>query len=151
MRRAVIVLVGAFLVALAGLYGLSLFVTVYEVPTDSMEPTIQEGASIVTADRGTHEDLEDGTVIVFRADGDETERLMVHRTVTYADEGEDWIATLDEEKHDDLTCAEAVYCPAPNAGYITIGDNEQAFDQATGSTRPVDPDWIVGVYWHSLP
>lgn len=151
MRRAVVVLVGAFIVALAGLYGLSLFVTVYEVPTDSMDPTIQEGTSIVVVDRGMHKNLEDGTVIVFRADGDKTERLVVHRTVMYADEGEDWVAKLDAEKRGDLTCAEAVYCPAPNAGYITIGDNEQVFDQAIGNTRPVDSDWIVGVYWRSLP
>lgn len=144
MRRAVVVLVGAFLIALMGVYGLSLFVTVYEVPTDSMEPTIQEGASIVVIDRGTHENLEDGEVIVFRADGDETERLVVHRIVTYADEGDDWVASLDAEERDDLTCAEAVHCPAPNAGYITMGDSEQAFDQATGNTRPVDPEWIVG-------
>ena len=148
MKRAAVVLVGAFLVALAGLYGLSMVVAVHEVPTDSMEPTIEQDSSIVVLDWGTHDDLEDGEVIVYRVDGDDSERLVVHRIVTYAEEGEDWVADLED---DSVTCEAAVHCPAPNDGYITQGDANPSADQESGLSRPVESEWIEGTYWRSLP
>lgn len=148
-RTAVITLLGSFVLAVGLLYGLSLVVAVHEVPTDSMEPTIEADSSIVVFDWGAHDDLEGGEVIVFRVDGDASERLVVHRAVTYAEEGDDWVADL-EDGDTSITCAEATYCPAPNDGYITKGDNNPSYDQATGLTRPVEPEWIDGTYWRSI-
>lgn len=147
MRRAAVVLVGAFVVALTGLYGLSLVAAVHEVPTDSMEPTIEANSNIVVLTWGDHDDLEDEEIIVYRVNGDESERLVVHRIVTYVDEGEDWVADLED---DSLTCEAVVYCPAPNDGYITQGDATSTYDQERGLSRPVDSDWIIGVYWRSV-
>ncbi|ELZ15374.1 S26 family signal peptidase [Natrinema limicola] len=146
MKRATVALVGAFLIALAGLYGLSLVVTVHEVPTESMEPTIEADSSIVVLDWGTYDDLKDGEVIVYRVNGDDSERLVVHRIVADVEEGENWVEDLEDES---LTCETAVHCPAPNEGYITKGDAASSYDQESGLSRPVDPDWIEGTYWRS--
>ncbi|MDQ2051187.1 S24 family peptidase [Natronolimnohabitans sp. A-GB9] len=147
MNRSVVVFLSAFLVVVGLLYGLSLAVAVHEVPTDSMEPTIEQDSSIVVLDWGDHDDLEDGEVIVFRVDGDDSDQLVVHRTVTYVDEGDNWVDDLED---DSLTCETAVHCPAPNEGYITKGDANPSYDQETGLTRPVEPDWIEGTYWRSV-
>ena len=148
MRRVLLFGVAGFLVVFGSLYGLSMVVGVHEVPTDSMEPTIKADSSIVVLEWGDHDDLENGEVIVYRVDGDDSERLVVHRIVTYAEEGEDWVADLED---DSVTCEAAVHCPAPNDGYITQGDANPSADQESGLSRPVEPEWIEGAYWRSLP
>lgn len=147
MRRAIVVAAGTFLIVGGLLYGLSLVVAIYEVPTDSMEPTIESGSSVVVLEWGDHDDLVDGEVIVFRVDGDESERLVIHRVVTDTEAGENWVADLEGNS---LTCEAAVHCPAPNEGYITRGDAASSYDQENGLSKPVDPDWIEGTYWRSF-
>jgi signal peptidase len=41
-------------------------------------------------------------------------------------------------------CADLRHCPAPHAGYVTLGDNNERYDQ-TAFTSVVRPEWVVGV------
>ncbi|ELY85109.1 S26 family signal peptidase [Natrialba taiwanensis] len=147
MKRELLIAGGGFVLICGLLYGLSLVVAIHHVPTGSMEPTIERDSRIVVSEWGSHEDLESGEIIVFHADGNESDRLVVHRAVAYVTEGDDWVAALEGNTTDSLTCAEAVHCPAPNEGYITKGDSNPSYDQETGLSRPVEPQWITGTYW----
>ena len=52
------------------------------------------------------------------------------------------------------SCNELTYCPAPNSGFITKGDNPSTnteYDQAQAMSRPVKPEWIKGKAMVRIP
>jgi signal peptidase len=42
------------------------------------------------------------------------------------------------------SCEELAHCPAPHAGFVTKGDHNANYDQASRLSAPVRPAWIVG-------
>ena len=138
MRRLLVTLLVLALL-LGGVYAATMVVSVHHVPTDSMEPTVEAGSWVVVADRDG-DDVEPGEVVVFHANGNESDTPVLHRTVTYVEEGEDWMSELEGQG-----CDRAEYCPAPNDGYITRGDDNLAYDQESGISQPVETEWIEGV------
>ncbi len=74
-------------------------------------------------------DLDPGSIIVFDVPGSE-ESPYVHRIVRWVNKGEPmW----------------SLGPPAPYSGFITKGDNNKYFDQASvESIGPVEKDWVKG-------
>jgi signal peptidase len=91
-----------------------------------------------------------GDVIIFRANGNRELHPIIHRALYWSEEGEEHIF------YDD---ARAIEYTAPNAGYITKGDNNSIEDQVgwenyrgLGSPiLPVEEQWIVGKAYAKIP
>lgn len=81
-----------------------------------------------------------GDVIVYKPFGDPTRPLVIHRAIQYVEKGEPmWDGGP----------------PAPDAGYITLGDNNRGvYDQMAPSIsygEPVKKEWILGIARFKLP
>lgn len=137
---------------------------VYVMDTERRQPQYakrHEGSStgVVPADVGDryrHTKFgEPGDVIVFYPDGHEQLTPFVHRAMFWVDEGEDWYDRADPAYLGSAdNCRQLQHCPAPNAGFITKGDNEQSnpvYDQVQPVTKPVHPTWIVGTAVARIP
>lgn len=91
-----------------------------------------------------------GDVIIFRANGNTVLHPIIHRALSWSEEG---------EKHIFYEGARAIEYIAPNAGYITKGDNNSIEDQVgwenyrgLGSPiLPVKEEWIVGKAYAKIP
>ncbi|SFR54629.1 S26 family signal peptidase [Halogeometricum limi] len=155
---AAVVLVGALLFTLTGVWP-----PMVAVESPSMEPHIDTGDMVVVSDVGRYAGAAaDDHGIVTRAEADGYTRFsaagdvvvymppgrvgspIIHRAQFHVEEGENWYDEADPDaigSHVD-DCEELANCPAPNAGYITKGDNNARYDQVTGLAPPVDPDWV---------
>jgi signal peptidase len=141
------------------------------VGSDSMTPQIQPGDLIVITAPGryapafaengivsyrsarTHDYRSFGTygsVIVFQPPGAEGPPT-IHRVRFAVEEGENWIDRANDTYLQDASCAASDHCPAPHAGYITKGDNNEHYDQSSGLAPPVKRDWVMGVAEYRLP
>ncbi|MFC6837001.1 S26 family signal peptidase [Halomarina ordinaria] len=175
---AVVLVVGLLLFTVSGVWP-----PLVAIESPSMEPNIQQGdlvfvmeehrfagdaattaggasTGVVTRETGQGngytEFSEPGDVIVFRPDGSQGATPIIHRAHLWVDEGENWydranpdyVGTADD-------CEELPACPAPNAGFITKGDNpatNQQYDQVAGIARvPVQPDWVIGTAEFRIP
>jgi signal peptidase len=80
-----------------------------------------------------------GDVIVYRPYGDPTRALVIHRAIRYVEKGDPmWEGGP----------------PAPEAGYITLGDNNGGrYDQDSEICygEPVRKDWILGIARFKVP
>ena len=108
---------------------------------------------------------EPGDVIVYRPDGSPSATPIIHRARFWVEKGENWYDRADSdyvgqyrecEADDDPNTDTALpACPAPNAGFITKGDNEATngvYDQVAGiADRPVAPRWIIGTAEFRIP
>jgi signal peptidase len=113
-----------------------------------------EDTGVVTIDVGSEEGYQSfggaGSVVVY----DPPSRLgspIIHRAHFHVEEGENWYdrANPDYVSADD--CEELSYCPAPHAGFITKGDANARYDQASRIAEPVRPEWIQGVARLRIP
>jgi signal peptidase len=160
----------ALLVLLIGLvlFGASgVWPPMVAVESGSMEPHMERGDLIfvmeeqrlapefATADTGvvTHRTGESksfrksddyGDVIVFRPDGKASETPIIHRARFWVNDSENWYDDANPEYLPGDSCTDIPNCPAPNAGFVTLGDNNRHYDQAIGRSRPVRPTWIHG-------
>ncbi|MGM0397800.1 MAG: S26 family signal peptidase [Halobacteriota archaeon] len=140
------------------------------VESGSMEPHLQKGdlvfvmdeqrlppdaatgdTGVVTYQDGVEHDYRSlgsyGDVIIYHPDGDPNRKPVIHRAHIWVDEGENWVAKADPAFVTDDDCESVPNCPAPHAGFITKGDNEQTndyYDQTRGISGPVKPEWIAG-------
>jgi signal peptidase len=98
-----------------------------------------------------HEKFErPGDVIIFRTNGNSKLHPIIHRALYWSEEG---------EKHTFYDGARSIEYTAPNAGYITKGDNNPIEDQVgwenyrgLGSPiLPVKKEWIVGKAYAKIP
>ena len=84
-----------------------------------------------------------GDVLVFRPPGWSGSPIF-HRAAFAVEAGENWYDRADRRYHDAIDCQALRHCPAPHAGYITIGDNNTRYDQADGIAPPVRSEWVAG-------
>ena len=84
-----------------------------------------------------------GDVLVFQPP-DRTGSPIFHRAAFAVEAGENWYDRADRRYHDAVDCRALRHCPAPHAGYITIGDNNGRYDQADGIAPPVRSEWVAG-------
>jgi signal peptidase len=173
-----VVLVGALLFAVSGVWP-----PMVAIESESMEPHIQKGdlvfvmeehrfpgdgetvdgpaaTGVVTYQTGERTGYSEfgmaGDVIVYRPDGEPSSTPIIHRARFWVEDGENWYDEANPEylgRYDD--CEELPACPAPNAGFITKGDNERTnpqYDQVAQITdRPVRPEWVVGTAEFRIP
>ena len=171
---AAVLLVGLLLFAISGIWP-----PMVAVESGSMEPNMNVGdlvfvvdnerfvpeeavehqgqtTGIVPADRaaevGHVEFGRHGDVVVFLPNGQDHRTPVIHRAMLFVEEGEDWYDRADPEhvgSADD--CEELNNCPAPHAGFITLGDNNARYDQQTTLSSPVRPGWIIGTAEVKVP
>ena len=87
-----------------------------------------------------------GDVIVYKPDGKDYETPIIHRARFWVEEGENWYDRADKDHLTADSCQELANCPAPHSGFITKGDANAYYDQATGMdiSDPVKPSWVRG-------
>lgn len=157
-----VALVGLLLFAVSGLWP-----PLVAVESGSMEPHMERGdlvfvveehrfaASQSYADTGvvTHEIGEEigfrrfggyGDVIVYERNGRAGATPIIHRARFWVEDGENWYQEANSKYVNGESCAAVPNCPAPHAGFITKGDNNQYYDQVNGISSPVKPVWVRG-------
>ncbi len=162
-------LLSALVVALlaATLYGVSgVWPPMVAVESGSMEPNMVRGDLILVLgpDRFVPEQATPGTGVVTHATGKETNydqfgnygdviifhpngkrsTPVIHRARFWVAENENWVQRADPQSLQYATCDRVLNCPAPHAGFITKGDANGRYDQVSGISKPVRPEWITG-------
>lgn len=166
----IVLLIGGTLFAVSGVWP-----PMVAVESGSMEPNMERGdlilvvdnerfvpdgavtnggdpTGVVPADVAERQDRTKfgahGDVIVFQPNGNAGRTPVIHRTMLWVEEGENWYERGDPDALGGAdNCGELDYCPAPHAGFITQGDNEFSnanYDQVTRLSSPIRPEWVVG-------
>ncbi|WP_240334584.1 S26 family signal peptidase [Halorussus sp. MSC15.2] len=81
---------------------------------------------------------------MFQRNGRERTTPIIHRARFWVNESENWYDEANPNHVPGDSCADVTNCPAPNAGFVTLGDANRYYDQAVGRSRPVRPSWIRG-------
>ncbi|UPW00020.1 S26 family signal peptidase [Halorussus gelatinilyticus] len=105
----------------------------------------------VGKERGFRKSGSYGDVIVYRPDGREETTPIIHRARFWVNDSENWYRKANPKYLAGDNCAEVTHCPAPNAGFVTLGDNNELYDQAVGRSRPVRPSWVRGTAELTIP
>jgi signal peptidase len=165
----IVAVVGIVLFAISGIWP-----PMVAVESGSMEPHMQKGdlvfvtepgrfapdagrgeTGVVTHEVGSEEGYssfgEPGSVVVYRQPG----RLgppIIHRARFFVEEGENWYDRANPDYLPGDSCETVPNCPAPNAGFLTKGDNNGMYDQVNAiGAPPVKPSWISGVARVRIP
>ena len=159
---AIVLVIGLILFGVSGVWP-----PMVAVESGSMEPNMEVGDLVFVTDPGrlapdaadnevgvvTHEAGEAadyrtfgsyGSVVIYRPPG-RTASPIIHRAMFHVEEGEDWYDRTDDQYHSAAGCGELTHCPAPHDGFITLGDSNTEYDQASGLAAPVRADWVTGV------
>lgn len=138
----------------------------YSVESGSMEPNLTRGdlvfvmseerlrptesvsdTGIVTHRVGTQTGYKTfgryGDVIVYSPNGGHG-TPVIHRAMFWVNESENWYDKANPKYVQGSSCEAISNCPAPNSGFITLGDANMQYDQTSGISRPVRPAWVVG-------
>ena len=161
-----VLLVGLFLFAVSGVWP-----PLVAVESGSMLPNMERNdlvfvmeeervpgeraeQGVVTARVGAETGYEKfgnpGDVIVYAADGDRGGTPIIHRAMFWVEAGENWCVAADPAYLGGLDPDDS-RCVADHAGFITKGDNNPSYDQATGLSGPVRPAWVVGTAEFKIP
>lgn len=138
------------------------------IESGSMQPSIQQGDFVVIVEehRLANEHAVDdtgvvpsvrglavgyyslggpGDIILFQPNGQTGKTPVIHRAMFHVDRGENWYNRANPRYVGSaVNCTQLEHCPAPNAGFITLGDGNARYDQATWEYRPVKSKWVVG-------
>ncbi|EMA60359.1 S26 family signal peptidase [Halorubrum lipolyticum] len=159
---AIVLVIGLILFGVSGVWP-----PMVAVESGSMEPNMKVGDLVFVTEPGrlapdaadndigvvTHETGETadyrtfgsyGSVVIYRPPG-RTASPIIHRAMFHVEEGENWYDRADGRYHSAADCDALTNCPAPHDGYITLGDNNGEYDQASGLAAPVKADWVTGV------
>ena len=159
---AIVLVLGLILFAVSGVWP-----PMVAVESGSMEPNMEVGDLVLVTEPGrfapdaagndigvvTHEAGvaaeyrtfgSYGSVVIFQPPG-RTASPIIHRAMFRVEEGENWYDRADDRYHNAANCEELRHCPAPHGGFITLGDNNGQYDQASGLSAPVKADWVTGV------
>lgn len=159
---AIVLVLGLLLFGVSGVWP-----PMVAVESGSMEPNMEVGdlvfvtepgrfapdaaandIGVVTHEEGTAADYRTfgsyGSVVIYQPPG-RTASPIIHRAMFRVEEGENWYDRADDQYHNADDCGELQHCPAPHGGFITLGDNNGAYDQANGLAAPVRNDWVTGV------
>lgn len=138
------------------------------VSSGSMEPNIMTGDLVITTapvgspplastdsietsrnNTGTISFNKKGNVIVFQSNHHEIP--VLHRAHHHTQKGENWVENVDQEKlPENVSCTTLETCPAPQTGYVTLGDNNPHYDQV-GEYDIVTENDIIGVAEYRIP
>ncbi|MBL7118137.1 MAG: signal peptidase I [Candidatus Syntrophoarchaeum sp.] len=119
----------------------------FAVESGSMEPNMLVGdlifvqaphrTNVTTYEEGEMLDYESfhnyGNVVIYRPNGFSSVTPIIHRAMYWVEKGEEMPGGK----------------PAPHAGYITKGDNNQHPDQP--GYEPVKPEWVIAVARARVP
>jgi signal peptidase len=158
--------VGLLLFAISGVWP-----PMVAVESGSMEPEMQRGdlifvtdperftpdyaqAGIVTVEIGTDEGYRsfdgNGSVIIY----DPPDRVgspIIHRAHFHVEAGENWYDRANPAYLNADDCESLSNCPAPHDGFITKGDANARYDQASNIAGPVRPEWVRGTARLRIP
>lgn len=157
-----VALVGLLLFAVSGLWP-----PLVAVESGSMEPHMERGDLVFVVEEHrfaasesyartgvvTHEIGEEigyrrfggyGDVIVYERNGNGGATPIIHRARFWVEAGENWYQEANPRYLNGGSCDAIPNCPAPHAGFITKGDNNQHYDQVNGISDPVKPSWVRG-------
>jgi len=166
---AVVLVVGMLLFAISGVWP-----PMVAVKSGSMEPDMQrgdlvfvmdenrfppevsvEGTGIATydsaAETGYRRFGQRGDVIIYRQNGNRRTTPIIHRARFWVNNGENWYDRANESFVNGEDCEAIRNCPAPHAGFITKGDNNDRYDQVSGISEPVKPEWVKGTAELRIP
>ncbi len=158
----VVLLLGLLLFGVSGVWP-----PMVAVESGSMEPNMEVGDLVFVSEPGrfapdaanndigvvTHETGQEigyrtfgtyGSVVIYQPPG-RTASPIIHRAMLHVEEGENWYDRADDRFHGAENCEQLRNCPAPHDGYITHGDNNPRYDQASGLAEPVRAEWVTGV------
>ena len=131
---------------------------VFVMETDRFQPEAAHGETgVVTAAEGRTVGYEqfgkNGDVIVFNPQGNEEVTPIIHRAMLWVEDGENWYDRADPAYVGSAdNCQELLGCPAPNAGFITKGDDNPTYDQTgNGQLDPIRAEWVVGTAEYRVP
>lgn len=168
-----VLLVGLLLFAISGLWP-----PMVAVESSSMHPNLQKGdlvfvmeehrfapqaahgqTGVVTYQTGQRIGYtkfdRPGDVIVYRKNGQTFGTPIIHRAMFWVNESENWYGKANPAAIGSAeNCQQLRNCPAPHAGFITKGDNQETnaqYDQVTGLSSPVRPEWVVGTAEVRIP
>ncbi|SDY70623.1 signal peptidase, endoplasmic reticulum-type [Halopenitus persicus] len=164
----IVLAIGALLFAVSGVWP-----PMVAVESGSMDPNMEKGDLIVVTEPGrlapdaatndvgivTREVAEregyrsfdaPGSVIVYTFPG-RVGSPIIHRAMFHVEAGENWVDRANPQYLNAETCADVQNCPAPHSGFITKGDNNGRYDQASGIAPPVKPEWVTGVARVRIP
>ncbi|MFB6361722.1 MAG: S26 family signal peptidase [Halobacteriales archaeon] len=163
---ALVLLIGIVLFGVSGVWP-----PLVAVESGSMEPHMERGdlVFVMDADRFVPDAAVEGTGVVpyrdaeavgYRTFGDYGDVIVfdppstggppiIHRARFWVDEGENWYDRAEPRYVDANRCGDSPRealrnCPAPHAGFITRGDANPVYDQASGVSGPVKPAWVKG-------
>nr|WP_229663834.1 S26 family signal peptidase [Halobellus salinus] len=158
--------VGLLLFAISGVWP-----PMVAVESGSMEPEMQRGdlifvtdperftpgyaqAGIVTVEVGTQEGYRsfdgNGSVIIYDPP-DRAGSPIIHRAHFRVEAGENWYDRADPAYLNADDCESLSNCPAPHDGFITKGDANARYDQASNIAGPVQPEWVRGTARLRIP
>lgn len=171
---AAVLVVGLLLFAISGIWP-----PMVAIESGSMVPNMQEGDLVfvvdnerfvpgeapeydgqstgvipadIATDVGHTEFNRYGDVIVFMPNGNPTKTPVIHRSMLWVEEGENWADRTDPEvTGGPVSCNQLQACPAPHAGFITLGDANPTYDQIMGVSTVVKPAWVIGTAEVRIP
>jgi len=163
-----VILVGLLLFTVSGVWP-----PLVAIESPSMDPHIQkgdlvfvmeeerfagpnaEGGVVTAAATGGYVKFQQpGDVIIYEPDGSDGRTPIIHRAMFYVEDGENWYSRANP---DDIggadNCEELANCPAPHAGFVTKGDNNNQYDQVGTNpiSEPVETEWVIGTAEHRVP
>ncbi|SEG05097.1 S24/S26 family peptidase [Halobellus limi] len=160
--------VGFLLFAISGVWP-----PMVAVESGSMEPEMSRGdlifvtephrftpeyaygdTGVVTVDIGSEEGYRsfggNGSVVIYDPP-DRAGSPIIHRAHFYVEEGENWYDRANPDYMNANDCSQLSNCPAPHDGFITKGDANARYDQASNIAGPVRSEWIRGTARIRIP
>ncbi|MFQ3319825.1 MAG: signal peptidase [Natronomonas sp.] len=115
-----------------------------------------ESTGVIPADTAAetgHEEFgRNGDVVVYMPNGNDRRTPVIHRAMLWVTDGENWYDRADKSAVGGAdNCDELNHCPAPHAGFITLGDANPQYDQQSTLSAPVRPSWVIGTAEMKVP